>query len=330
MSNRIARIATAAIVLFLSSWSAAQSTKHVTYYYTDPQGTVLATTDASGTVTSSSDFTPFGSSAEGGEPSGPSFATHFSDQETGLLYMQARYFDPVIGRFYSVDPVGPNAGGIDSFGRFTYANDNPFVFVDPDGRQNMYALGANVTKGIMLQSSDPRAASDVAQVDAGQARVVATAAAAAIGSPAAGFVARTAVTVAADSIASGSLVTAIVGNASEITASGLIVADSAAAANGAVTPLGAEMSAVGAELQLSAGQGSNLRRFESKLPAGNTGTFVDKLGKDVVFTSTVPGKVPGSSAVYQKVVNPSGTTTGYLKTTFAPDGDVIHVKDKLQ
>ncbi|WP_419571142.1 RHS repeat-associated core domain-containing protein [Rheinheimera sp.] len=48
--------------------------------------------------------------------------------------MQARYYDPVIGRFYSNDPVGFNASNPMLFNRYAYANNNPYKFTDPDGR----------------------------------------------------------------------------------------------------------------------------------------------------------------------------------------------------
>ena len=48
--------------------------------------------------------------------------------------MQARYYDPVIGRFYSNDPVGFN--NIHNFNRYTYANNNPYKYIDPDGRNS--------------------------------------------------------------------------------------------------------------------------------------------------------------------------------------------------
>lgn len=76
-------------------------------------------------------------------------------------------------------------------------------------------------------------------------------------------------------------------------------------------------------------QVANLARFNKKLPAGNSGTAVDTLGDGVLFTSTVPGRVPGSSAVYQKFVDAAGKTISYLKTTFDPRGKIIHIKDKL-
>jgi uncharacterized protein RhaS with RHS repeats len=47
------------------------------------------------------------------------------------MYMQARYYDPVIGRFYSNDPVGFN--NVHNFNRYAYANNNPYKYTDPDG-----------------------------------------------------------------------------------------------------------------------------------------------------------------------------------------------------
>lgn len=53
------------------------------------------------------------------------------------MYMQARYYDPVIGRFYSNDPVDAlghlSGGNIQGFNRFAYANNNPYRFTDPTG-----------------------------------------------------------------------------------------------------------------------------------------------------------------------------------------------------
>ncbi|GHB58824.1 hypothetical protein GCM10008107_04860 [Psychrosphaera saromensis] len=50
--------------------------------------------------------------------------------------MQARYYDPVIGRFYSNDPVGyVDRNPVNSFNRYSYASNNPYKYVDPDGRE---------------------------------------------------------------------------------------------------------------------------------------------------------------------------------------------------
>lgn len=55
--------------------------------------------------------------------------------------MQARYYDPVIGRFYSNDPMDAQAhlakGNIHGFNRYAYANNNPYRFTDPDGKEGV-------------------------------------------------------------------------------------------------------------------------------------------------------------------------------------------------
>ncbi|QHJ09973.1 hypothetical protein FX988_00182 [Paraglaciecola mesophila] len=61
--------------------------------------------------------------------------------------MQARYYDPVIGRFYSNDPVdamGHMGCGnpVHGFGRYTYANNNPYKYEDPDGKACLLFRGA--------------------------------------------------------------------------------------------------------------------------------------------------------------------------------------------
>ena len=65
------------------------------------------------------------------------------------MYRQARYYDPVIGRFYSNDPVGTlghlSQGNIHGFNRYAYANNNPYAYVDPDGN-NAVRILATVAK----------------------------------------------------------------------------------------------------------------------------------------------------------------------------------------
>jgi RHS repeat-associated protein len=41
-----------------------------------------------------------------GEKDDVGYTGHKFDTDIGLSYMQARYYDPVIGRFYTNDPMG--------------------------------------------------------------------------------------------------------------------------------------------------------------------------------------------------------------------------------
>jgi RHS repeat-associated protein len=57
------------------------------------------------------------------------------DAQTGLDYMQQRYYDPGIGRFLSTDPVTAYEKPMTNFNRYVYALNNPYRFTDPDGRE---------------------------------------------------------------------------------------------------------------------------------------------------------------------------------------------------
>ena len=59
---------------------------------------------------------------------------HVMDRGTNLTYMQQRYYDPQVGRFNSVDPIISQPETPSIFSRYSYANNNPFRFFDPDGR----------------------------------------------------------------------------------------------------------------------------------------------------------------------------------------------------
>jgi RHS repeat-associated protein len=105
----------------------------VTYFLTDAQGTVLAKTDATGNIIATLDYRPFGAQASGTAVDGPGYTSHVGDADTQLIYMQARYFDPAIGRFVSTDPLGLQVGDAFSFNNYAYANNNPIVNWDPQG-----------------------------------------------------------------------------------------------------------------------------------------------------------------------------------------------------
>ncbi|MEO0698071.1 MAG: RHS repeat-associated core domain-containing protein [Pseudomonadota bacterium] len=62
--------------------------------------------------------------------------------------MQARYYDPVIGRFLSNDPVSFTGSGLNPqmFNRYSYAFNDPVNMVDPDG-QKAFAYAVRLVKG---------------------------------------------------------------------------------------------------------------------------------------------------------------------------------------
>src|SRR5690606_2735799 len=62
------------------------------------------------------------------------FTGHMTDNATTLSYMQQRYYDSTAMRFLSVDTVPVSTTDGSNFNRYWYANNNPYRFVDPDGR----------------------------------------------------------------------------------------------------------------------------------------------------------------------------------------------------
>ena len=106
------------------------------YIHPDVLGGTAATTNAAKSPERTR-YAPYGS-AWGHTPKNEiGYTGHKQDSDTGLVYMQARYYDPVIGRFYSNDPVG-FTGEIDTFNRYSYVANNPYKYTDPNGEAKVY------------------------------------------------------------------------------------------------------------------------------------------------------------------------------------------------
>lgn len=124
----------------IAEWDSVRGTQYV---HTDALGSPVARTNSAGVLlgpagNAHSRYEPYGYVATGPKP-GPAsgligFTGHVQDAETDLVYMQQRYYDPVAGRFLSVDPVTTDAKTGDHFNRYVYAENNPYKFKDPDGR----------------------------------------------------------------------------------------------------------------------------------------------------------------------------------------------------
>ena len=119
-----------------------RSASTITYVHTDQLGSPTAETDVSGNVTARFRYEPFGQSLEANIAQGPSYTGHVADSASGLIYMQQRYYDPVLGRFLSTDPDPVGELGL-NFNRYAYVGNNPYKYVDPDGRAELNLFPAN-------------------------------------------------------------------------------------------------------------------------------------------------------------------------------------------
>ena len=130
----------------------------VTYFHNDISGTPLLATDAAGNVLWKENNRPYGDKLNAQPASaGNKIGYHGKpfDDNTGLSYMGARYYDPVLGRFTGIDPVGFVEGNLHSFNRYAYASNNPYKFVDPDGRYIERGIEAlSITIGVASFASN--------------------------------------------------------------------------------------------------------------------------------------------------------------------------------
>lgn len=125
------------------------------YYHHDQLGSTRALTDASGAVQASYQYDPYGNVVHtSGTVANPlRYAGQYQDQETGLFYLRARYFDPTTGQFLSRDPLtmasgsgkavassasGALGGSGTTLQAYGYANDNPLNVTDSSGECGLW------------------------------------------------------------------------------------------------------------------------------------------------------------------------------------------------
>jgi RHS repeat-associated protein len=108
----------------------------VTYYHNDALGSPVAASNESGNLLWREAYRPYGSRLRGeaGSTNNVWYTGKQEDGGTGLSYFGARWYDPQLGRFTGIDPVDFKEGNIHSFNRYAYANNNPYKYIDPDGR----------------------------------------------------------------------------------------------------------------------------------------------------------------------------------------------------
>jgi RHS repeat-associated protein len=85
--------------------------------------------------TTKSDYGPYGQplTSNGSTPlNGRAYINERYDTETNLEYLNARYYDPLLGRFLSPDTWDPILAGVD-VNRYAYANNDPVNLSDANG-----------------------------------------------------------------------------------------------------------------------------------------------------------------------------------------------------
>ncbi len=110
-----------------------------TYYYvTNIQGDVMALVGSNGQTVVSYAYTAYGVVTASGDATvialNPlTYRGYVYDTETGLYYLQSRYYDPAVGRFINADVYTTTGQGFIGNNMFAYCGNNPVNRVDPSG-----------------------------------------------------------------------------------------------------------------------------------------------------------------------------------------------------
>ena len=107
------------------------------YFVADRQGSTISLVDAAGVPRNAYSYDPYGVSRSKTEPvANPyQYIGGQYDTTTGLYHLQARYYDPTLGRFTQPDPSGQEAN------TYLYTSADPINLSDPSGLWPWLATG---------------------------------------------------------------------------------------------------------------------------------------------------------------------------------------------
>jgi RHS repeat-associated protein len=129
------------------SSAAAEPTKRpsqVSYYQQDHLGSNAVIADENVAVIERLAYDPWGkrrypnglpdrADALVGVNTDRGYTMHEHLDEVGVIHMNGRVFDPLIGRFMSADPFIQSPGNLQSYNRYAYVMNNPLAYTDPSG-----------------------------------------------------------------------------------------------------------------------------------------------------------------------------------------------------
>jgi len=132
----------------------------IKYMHGDHLGSISVITDANGAVIERLRFDVFGTPVNpntgaarasfGATNTDRGFTGHEMDASTGLINMNARLYDPVLGRFISADTIVPSPGNMQGFNRYSYVLNNPLLYIDPTGHSWWTNFRDSVLKPVVI------------------------------------------------------------------------------------------------------------------------------------------------------------------------------------
>jgi len=124
------------------------------FFHADGIGSVRRLTNEAGTITDGYTYTAFGEplSHTGSDPQPYAFAGEPYDPNVGFQYHRARWMDPRVGRFASLDPFAGLDDDPPSLHEYAYGHDDPVDQRDPSGESIAGAALTGLTIGLALYS----------------------------------------------------------------------------------------------------------------------------------------------------------------------------------
>lgn len=116
------------------------------YFHADGLGSIRSLSDAGGAIADRYSYRAFGGMLEhqGSDPNPYRFAGEPFDLATGLSYNRARWMDPSVGRFLSIDPFQGDLRMPRTLHSYLYAGLDPINLADPTGERFAAVVGVFV------------------------------------------------------------------------------------------------------------------------------------------------------------------------------------------
>jgi RHS repeat-associated protein len=134
----------------------------LTWLHADHLGSTSLATDGGGGKVARQLYYPFGGTRWASVaplPTDFGFTGQRNQSTIGLYDYHARFYDPLVGRFVSADTIVPSPGDPQALNRYSYANNNPLVYVDPSGHTSILEairrLVSNVGNVTPMQTPSP-------------------------------------------------------------------------------------------------------------------------------------------------------------------------------
>lgn len=111
------------------------------YYLYNGHGDVVKVLDNNGNIVNNYQYDEWGNiiSKTEGISNPIRYSGEYYDEESGLYYLRARYYDPSTGRFISRDTYEGDIANPLSINQYSYCYNNPLIYCDPSGHYTDYS-----------------------------------------------------------------------------------------------------------------------------------------------------------------------------------------------